>query len=445
MWKAKTAASWRHYPSYLVAFLALVLMLTSFDSVAIGLVLQNIKESLRLTDTELGVLTGIAFSLFYSTFGIPIGRWADRGNRVAIIAVTTCLWSVMVMLVGAARTFGQLLLIRIGVAIGESGCMPPSYSLISDMYSRDERPRAIGKYLLGNSLSAIFGFSLAGFLSHKYGWRAMFVLLGMPGLFVAMLAWRTLAEPRGSETRASPVASASASTPGLIEAGRDLWRNVTFRRLASMVCVNYFFGSGILTWQPAFFMRSYRLTAEQLGFVLSVVYGICGLVATYIGGVLASKYARSNESAQLRALAALNVFFGIDMALVYVVGNPYAALGLSALGIFGAGLQGGPLFSAIQTVVPERMRAVSISILLLFSNLIGTGLGPLAVGALSDALHGALGDESLRYALLAMSPGFLWGAWQLWRAAGTVVEDAARALERSSSGSAGRSSLLYEV
>src|SRR5690348_7264427 len=151
MRKASKACRGQHYRAYLIFVLATILALSGTDGTALGLVLPSVKTALHLTDVELGVLTGIAFSLFYSTAGIPIGRWADRGNRVAIIAICTALWGVMVMLMGAARTFVQLLIVRIGVAVGEAGCVPAAYSLIGDYFTREERPRAISSYQLGAS------------------------------------------------------------------------------------------------------------------------------------------------------------------------------------------------------------------------------------------------------------------------------------------------------
>lgn len=426
----RSTAVGRGSRTYLVALLALILTLNGLDAYAIGIVLPDIKDALRLSDSQLGLLTGIAFTLFYSTLGVPIARWADRGNRAVIIAIATALWSIMVMLVGTARTFGQLLLIRIGVAIGESGCAPASYSLISDVFSRDERPRAIGNYLLGSSLSSVVGYIVAGVLSHSYGWRVMFLVLGLPGIVVAPIAWLTLAEPRKSVRKTPATAVVRADMPAIGDVGRSLWSNRTFRGILAMTCINAFFASGIVTWQPSFYMRSYHFNAEQLGFILAVVNGICSLAGTYLGGRLAARYVRSNESLQLRIIAGLNVVLSINMILAYVTNNPYISFALSGFGMFVMGLEIGPLYSAIQTVVPERMRAVASSIQYLFGNLIGVGIGPLMVGVISDALAGTFGNESLRYALLAMSPGFLWGADRLRRAARTVaadMESAARA------------------
>src|SRR5687767_13558141 len=177
------------YKNYLLGLLTLILLFNCVDRLALGLLLQEIKIDLNLSDTQLGFLSGIAFALFYSIMGIPIARWADRGNRTVIISLTTAVWSLMVALCGAAGSFMQLMLIRIGVAIGEAGCVPPAHSLIADYFSRAERPRAVAIYMLGGPLSVIIGNFLAGWLNEFYGWRMTFAILGLPGLVLAALAW----------------------------------------------------------------------------------------------------------------------------------------------------------------------------------------------------------------------------------------------------------------
>src|SRR5688500_12783235 len=178
--------------NYLLALLTTILAFNYIDRLALGLLLEDIKADLALTDTQLGFLTGIAFALFYAVMGIPIARWADRGNRVTIISLTTALWSVAVALCGAAGSFVQLLVIRAGVAVGEAGCHPPALSLIADYFTRAERPRAVARYMLGWPLALLIGYFAAGWLNEFWGWRATFVILGLPGLVLAALARFTL-------------------------------------------------------------------------------------------------------------------------------------------------------------------------------------------------------------------------------------------------------------
>lgn len=412
------------YRKYLLGVLLLIMVCNSVDRLALGLVLQDIKRDLHLTDTELGFLTGFAFALFYAFAGLAIARWADRGNRVSIITVTMALWSAMVALCGAATSFLQLLLLRAAVGVGEAGFVPSANSLIADYFGRGERPRAMAIYMMGGSLSVFIGYFLAGWIDELYGWHVMFVVLGAPGLLVAMLAWCTLREPRLSSP-ASPATgrTESPSAPRLKEVRSVLWANVTFRHLLLCIAVAYFFGAGILQWLPAFFIRSYGLKPGELGTWLAVVNGSGGLLGMYMGGALASRFAANNERLQFRVMALLFLICGGIYGLTYLVSNVYAAFGLTGLATMGLATSNGPLFGTIQSLVPDRMRAVAIAIAYLFANLIGLGLGPLAAGALSDALRPWLGSESLRYALLALCPGYAWAGWHLWRASRTVMVD----------------------
>ncbi|HEV2271659.1 MAG TPA: MFS transporter [Steroidobacteraceae bacterium] len=417
----------RRYRTYLLGLLGAIYAFNYLDYQAISLVLQNIKTTFNVTDAELGFLTGIAFTLFYATLGVPIGRWADRGNRVAIIALTLGLRSVMVMLSGATRTFGELLLVRIGVAAGEAGCLPPALSLIADYFSPAERPRAVAIYLLGFPLSVLAGFFIGGWLNELYGWRMMFVLMGAPGLVLMIIAFLTLDEPRlrteEAATGLARVSSPDVRAPPVSEVCRALWGNRTFLHVLAAFCVNYFFGTAVGQWQPAFFIRSFGFNTLDLGILLALIFGGAGAIGTYFGGYVASRYAPGNAWLQLRVLAVLNVAFGVISAFSYLSGSAYASLALTGLAFLGVSVLTGPLFAAVQTVVPQRMVGTAIAVIMLTANLVGAGLGPMAVGTLSDALRSSVGTESLRFALLATCPGFVWGAWHLWRAARTVASD----------------------
>jgi len=382
--------------------------------------LQRIKGDLHLTDTQLGLLSGIAFAAFYSILGIPLARWADRGNRVAIISLCATLWSIMVSLCGAASSFWQLLVIRMGVAVGESGCVPPANSLIADYFSRAQRPRAMAIYMLGPSLSMVIGYFAAGWLSELYGWRAMFVMLGLPGLLPAVLAGLTLREPRRAPGGVLHE-SASAKPAKLTHILPVLWSNPTFRHLLLFFSIVYFFGYGILQWQPAFFIRSYGMSTSAIGMWFALIYGVGGMLGTFLGGELAARFAANDEQRQLKTAALLYAAFAPISAMIYVEHQLPISLALMGLSSFATAATVGPLLATVQTLVPAHLRALSIAILYLFANLIGLGAGPLAAGALSDALRMTAGDESLRYALLILSPGYLWGSWHLWRA-GTSIE-----------------------
>lgn len=411
------------YRNYLLVVLMVILAFNYVDRLALGLLLQDIKVDLGLSDTQLGLLSGLAFALFYSVMGIPLARWADRGNRVTIITLTTALWSAAVAICSFAGSFVHLLLIRVGVAIGEAGCIPTAHSLIADHFSRAERPRAVAIYMLGGPLSFLIGYFLTGWLNEMFGWRTVFLLLGLPGLVLAALAWLTLREPRREPLRAEDEVPAAVDHPTLMEVCATLASNATFRHLLLCLAVVYFFGYGILQWQPAFFLRSYGLQTGELGTWLAVIYGAGGLVGIYFGGELASRRAAQKEPLQLKLMAVAYCAFGVISSCIYLSPNEYVAFGLMALATIGVSTATGPLFATIQTLVPSRMRAMSIAIIYLFANLIGMGLGPLAAGALSDAFRPLVGEESLRYALLTLSPGYLWAGWHLTQASKTVAWD----------------------
>jgi MFS transporter, Spinster family, sphingosine-1-phosphate transporter len=420
----------RGYKNYLLGVLLLIFSFNYVDRMALGLLLQDIKVDLELSDTQLGLLTGMAFALFYSIMGIPIARWADRGNRTTIIALTTAVWSGAVALCGLAGNFTQLLLIRVGVAVGEAGCLPPAHSLIADYFSRAERPRAVARYMLGAPLSLLIGYLLAGWLNQLYGWRTTFVILALPGLFLSLLAWLTLKEPRVMAKTSAPGEKrelhkplSAEPEPALLGSLVTLWANRTFRQLLICFSLMSLFGEGVSQWRPAFFIRSYRLDTAELGIWLALIYGLGGILGTYVGGVWASRYAANNEALQLRATAMAYAVFGLVSVCIYLSPNAYLALGLLGVAAFGANVILGPVFATIQTLVPDHMRATSIAILYLFANLIGLGLGPLAVGSLSDLLRTTLGEESLRYSLLAVCPGYGFVVWHLWRASTTVTQD----------------------
>jgi MFS transporter, Spinster family, sphingosine-1-phosphate transporter len=428
------------YKKYLLGLLLTILAFNYVDRLALGLVLQDIKLDLKLSDTQLGLLTGIAFTLFYSLMGLPLARWADRGNRVTIISLTTILWSAAVTLCGMVGSFVQLLTVRIAVAVGEAGCIPPAHSLIADYYSRAERPRAVSRYMLGSFLSVLFSYLPAGWLNEYYGWRITFMVLALPGLLLGVLAWFTLREPRFATPSAKradgvmaagrrtlpAVAPASTPSPTLRQVRETLWGSATFRHLLLCFAIMQFFGDGLGQWQPAFFIRTYGLETGELGTWFTAIYGIGGLIGTLLGGELASRTAAAhNERLQLRAMAVIYAAFGAISPFIYLAPNHYIAFAIMGFATIIGAAGTGPLFATIQTLVPERMRAIAVATIFMFANLIGTGLGPLVAGALSDALHPILGEQSLRYALLILCPGYIWGGWHLWKGSRTVMQDLA--------------------
>lgn len=412
------------YKSYLLGLLMVILAFNWMERIGIGVLLEGIKRDLQLSDTQLGFLSGMSFAVFYAVMGIPIARWADRGNRITIIGLTTTLWGLAVALCASATTFTQLVLTRVAVAVGEAGCVPPAHSLIADSFTRTERPRAVARYMLGGPLALLLGYFAVGWLNELYGWRLTLMYLGMPGFALGVLAWLTLREPRKERGKVST--NGAGERLSATDVFVTLWKNATFRNLLFCFSVWYFFGYGIMQWQPTFFIRVHGLTTGEIGTWFAVIYGVGSGLAVYFGGELAARYAADNERLQLRGCAIVFLVVGPVLAGVYLAPNHYLAMGILAISALANIIQG-PILATIQTLVPPHMRAVSLAIIYFFANLIGLGLGPLAAGALSDALQPVFGNDAIRYALVLLCPGNIWVAWHLWRASQTVTHDVAAA------------------
>ena len=409
------------YKYYLLALLTVVAVFSYLDRYVLSLLLEPIKQDFQLSDSELGLVTGFAFALFYAVVGIPLARWADRGNRNTVVFVTTALWSAMVVLCGLVGNFTQLLLVRVGIAVGEAGCLPPAQSLIADYFGRAERARAMGIYWMCAPIATIIGYFGGGWLAESVGWRMTFIVMGLPGILLAILAKLSLREPRLKQKSRLVV-----EHPSFKEVLNTLWRQRTFRHIVTAFCVSYFFGMGVFIWMPTFFIRSHGLETGELGIWLALTFGGGALFGTYLGGMLASRYASGREAIQLKAVAVAFVLGGLLSVMVYLSPNKYHALAYMAISAIIGTLGTAPIFSAIQSLVNDRMRSVALAIIFLVSNLIGFGLGPLAVGVLSDLLVPTFGQESLRYALTLFSPGYLWVAYYYWKAGDTIEADIRR-------------------
>jgi MFS transporter, Spinster family, sphingosine-1-phosphate transporter len=445
----------------LLLLTTLLLAFNYVDRLVLGLVLQDIKVDLHLSDTLLGFLSGIAFAAFYATMGVPIARLADRGDRVAIISIAAAIWSVCVALCGSATSFIQLLMIRVGVAVGEAGCIPPAQSLVSEFFPRSDRARAFAIYALGGPLSVILGSFVAGWINEYYGWRATFAILGCPGILLALLAWFLISEPRrAASTRARFRSLRPPDTTGESESGppssdttakrrsfKDvvlaLAKNASFRHLLIAQTILYFFVYGIvLQWQPSFFIRTYGFTTGELGTWQLLSWCVMGSIGVYGGGAIVHRFMARDESRQLRLMGVSISIYGVLNILVYLTPYRYVALGLTVLASPFYNCIYGPVFALNQSVVAESMRATAVAIVLFFANLLGMGLGGLATGMLSDALAPIFGADSLRYALLVLTPGFLWCGIHFWLASRTVALDIERANEQARADTNNRDHLL---
>lgn len=406
------------YKHYLLILLTVVATFNYVDRFVLSLVLEPIKHEFQLNDSQLGFLTGFAFALFYSLAGIPIARWADRGNRNSIITLTTGLWSAMLVLCALVGNFTQLLLVRVGVAIGEAGCLPPANSMIADYFDRTERPRAMATYWLCAPLAMVIGFWAGGWLVAHFGWRMTFIIIGVPGILLALLVKLTLREPRLQQAH-----NTTEPQLPLNQVLATLWQQRTLRYIIMGFTVMYFFGIGLLQWLPTFLIRSYGMEPAEMGAWLALTLGGGGIIGVYMGGYLIDRYAACQEALQMRCCVAALSVLGLFFVMIFLSPHQYQALLFMGLTPIVGGMTNAPIYSAIQSLVTERMRSVTLAIIFLLANFIGMGLGPLAVGVLSDLLMPSLGQESLRYALAAFAPGYLWVGFYFWKAAKTIESD----------------------
>jgi MFS family permease len=412
------------YRYYALALLTLVYLVHLLDRILVGLMLEPIKLEFGLSDTQLGFLTGMAFALFYATLGLPIARWADRGNRVRITSLAIGLWGITMTACLFITGFYTLLLARICAAVGEAGCMPPSYSLVGDYFSKAaERARAMAVYMSGSALSSVVGFVGGGWLIENYGWRIALVAIGMLGIALALVVSSTLVEPRATAGASQSLERPSQSLRSVLAA---LWQQRTTRHLSTALIVVYTLGLGLSPWYAAFMVRNHDMGPAQLGVWFALIFGLGGVAGAILGGHLAGGALRGNERGQL-LLTAWSVAFLLPCYAISLSARSQAtalaALVPTAI-IFGIFL--GPCFALLQRLVGDRMRATAMAVVMLLANLIGMGLGPQVVGLLSDWLLPIAGVDSLRYAMLIVACVAFAAADQFRQAARTVRADLER-------------------
>jgi MFS family permease len=399
-----------------------VYTLNFLDRSLMVLLLQPIKEDLRLSDTQLGLLTGIAFGVFYAVLGVPIARLADRGNRVTITSIAIALWSITVMATFFVTNFLQMIAARVAAAVGEAGCMPPTYSLVGDYFPRSaERTWAMAVYKLAAPTAALISFVLGGWMNEHYGWRLTFFWMAIPGLLFAILVKLTVVEPRAYVGKPE----ATRLAPSMLEVLQLLWRQRSSRHLSIALILLLTLGLGLGPWYAAFMMRSHDIGTAELGIWLGLIFGVVGIGGVLLGGYVASRWLADDEPSQMLASAiAVAALVPSFILFLLLPDKHHALLALAPLAV-AFNFFYAPAFALMQRLVPDEMRATTIAVVMLLGNLIGMGVGPLMVGALSDRLTPMLGTDSLRYAMLIVSLVALWGAYHFWQVSRSVREDLA--------------------
>lgn len=411
------------YKRYVLAMMTTVYMWNLVDRGLMMLLLQPIKDDLRLSDTQLGFLTGIAFALFYATLGIPIARWADRNNRVTITSVAIGLWGITVMGCLFVTNYIHLVFARVAAAIGESGCKPPTYSLVGDYFPEPAaRTRAMAIYIAGSPLSSLVSFIVGGWLNDLYGWRMTFFLMGIPGLILAIVIRVTIIEPR---TQINSLRLQERLAPSVQTVFTTLWRQRSCRHLSIALILLYMMALGLGPWYAAFMMRIHGMGTTELGVWLGLILSLGGIAGVLTGGYVASRWFADDERGQMR-MSAMTIAAVVPCFVAFLtLPQKYQALLTLIPLMFVLSIFLGPTYALMQRLVTDEMRATMMAVVMFLANLIGLGVGPQLVGILSDSLMPVAGTDSLRYAMLMMSFVALWAAWHFWRVGQTVKDDLA--------------------
>jgi predicted MFS family arabinose efflux permease len=392
--------------------LLIVYIFNFIDRQIVNILAEPIAKDLHLSDTQIGLMTGIAFALFYTVLGLPIARYADRPgtNRPRLIAAALAIWSGMTALCGLAQNFGQLLLARVGVGVGEAGCTPAAHSLISDLVPKERRASALGFYALGIPVGTVLGMIIGGLLVDALGWRHAFMIVGLPGLAMALVVLLVLKDPRhriGASVPDTPMDTRAAL--------KAIFGSKAMVLLLAAASFAAFLSYGKGTWATIFFQRTYGLSPGQVGLYFGIVNGAGGILGTWMSGKIADRFGHTNRKHVLTAAAWGMLLVAPTAILGYSMADWRAALFLLFVPTFLGSLYYGPTYSSVQGLTSPQSRAMASAVLLFFQNLIGLGLGPLAFGMLSDAIKPSFGEDSVRYVLYAASLMSLIPAFFFWR------------------------------
>jgi predicted MFS family arabinose efflux permease len=440
----------RGYKTWLVAVLLAANLFNFADRAILAVLAQPIKEDLALTDTDLGMLSGLGFALLYSILGVPLGWLAERVSRKGIIAVCVAVWSFMTAACGLATGFTTLLLGRVGVGIGEAGLQPPTYSLFADHFAANRRASIIAIFGLGSPLGFLFGQSLGGWVATQWSWRVAFFALGFPGLLSALLVWFTLREPPRGLVEGQVSTASPPSTKSVIA---HLWAMPTFRHLLAGAVVSAFAFNAVAQFGLTFYLRSFHLPLAVAGAAFGVVALTSNGLGMLLGGFgfdwLARRDSRWLQWGPAAAVAlAAPIYVG-----AFICERVWISMGLIWLANLVLITFYAPSIATVQNLVGPRMRAMTGAIFIAAFGLIGTGLGPTVLGMASDLFasraftaggfiascpggHAAAGApaaldamcreasaQGLRHALISVQVVFFWAAIHYFLAARTSRED----------------------
>jgi predicted MFS family arabinose efflux permease len=407
-------------PKIMLFALLIVYILNFLDRQIVNILAEPIKGELGLSDTQLGLLAGPAFAVFYAVLGIPIARYADNAktNRVWLISICLAIWSAMTAICGFAQSFAQLALARIGVGVGEAGCTPAAHSLIADSVPPEKRSSAIAFFGLGIPIGGLWGLIIGGVVNDQYGWRIALMLVGTPGLLLAFVLPFLIRDPRRCadsahfNTAESPVKAKLS----IKDAVREVFASKAYLYVFIAASFTAFLSYGKGLWTISFFIRSHGLSTTEAGLAMAVALGISGIIGTWLGGKMADVFGKSDKR-HILTLPAIGMAIAAPILFAgYWAEDWRIAVALLILPTILNSAYYGPAYGCVQGLVRPEARAIAASLVVFGQNLIGLGMGPLLFGVLSDWLQPMAGDESVRWVLYGAAWLGLIPAFFFWRA-----------------------------
>lgn len=412
----------KYYRYYVLIMVTLVSMINIADRLIMSILMEDIKADFQLSDTQVGLLVGLAFALFYALMSFPIARWADIGNRKNILSLAVILWSGMTALCGAAVGFYSLFLARLGVGVGEAGGSPPTYSLIADYFKPSERARAMGVYMVGAALGTGGGLIIGGILGEMLGWRKTFLVLGIPGVLLGVLFFFSVKEPQRGRLDAGEEKDKQAQA--IKKTLKSLAANSIFIRISMSFAMLTMIGYAMAFWLAPIMLRNFDIPLSKVGLYLGLTYIAAGIPAPLIGGYFTDCMAK--RDARWRAWIPAIAIIIVALALWFCVMASSFEVFISCFVVayFVFMIPQGATLSVLQSSLGAGERAVGSSFALMINSLMGAALGPLLVGMLSDSLSAEHGVKSLNYALIWVCIGasFIGCFYYLWTAQAMSAE-----------------------
>jgi len=421
------------YRSYLMVLLTVAFALNFLDRQIINVLAEPIKHDLHLMDWQLGTITGLSFALLYSVAALPIARLADRGDRVRIVGLSILAWSLFTAATGAAGGFIQLLLLRVGVGVGEAGCQPPAQSLIVDYYPPQRQSGALGIFGLGKPVGAAIGLAAGGLLGAAVGWRWTLLIAGAPGVMIGLLVLLTLKEPRRGAMAARKLGQAPL---GMVM--RELAGRRALMLLMLGLALLSFTSYGVNAFMASFYLRAHGADLAHIGnrfgmaplalvgVGMGVIGAITGAFGSWFGGYLGDRWGARDARAYAWIPALSAALSCAGYIAMFTVPGGGLSLAFYIAPAFMNNLWNGPALLAVQNLAGERARATALALVLFVGSALGLGLGPLTIGAMSDASAATLGAaEGLRLALVLGALVNILACIALWLASRHLREDLA--------------------